>query len=116
MSPTTAWGRFSNDNGKTIEDLYAEKNHRDFILYLDNGGHAPEGGVCPEHLGTVEASGDEFGRDCYCFTRSFVDKMSEKGYQRDVDLFYKFIEGAEHNEAAWAARLVDPLKIFKDAK
>ena len=96
--------------------MYAEKGHRNTILYLDNGGYAPASGVCPEKLGTLEASSDEFGRDCYCYTRSFVDKMAEIGYTWDVDLFHKFIEGAEHNEAAWAARLVDPLKIFMNAK
>ena len=116
LSPTTAWGRFSNDNGKTIEDIYAEKGHRNFILYLDNGGHAPEGGKCPEKLGTLEASSDEFNRDCYCYTLSFVNKMASLGYSRDVDLFHLFIDGAEHNEAAWAARLVKPLEIFKNAK
>ena len=115
LSPTTAWGRFSRDDGTTIEDLYAAAGHRNFILYLDNGGYAPQGGVCPAKLGTLEASNDEFSRDCYCYTRSFVDKMASIGYTWDTDLFHQFVEGAEHNEAAWAARLKDPLEIFKNA-
>ena len=113
LSPTTAWGRFSRNDGKTMEDMYAEAGHRGFTLYLDSGGHAPDG-ECPKVLGTVEASSDEFSRDCYCFTRSFVDKMDEIGYEWNKDLFHHFAEGALHNEAAWAARLVKPLQIFKD--
>ena len=116
LSPTTAWGRFSHEDGTTIEDMYVAAGHRDYILYLDNGGYAPAGGTCPEKLGTLEASSDEFGRDCYCYTRSFVDKMAEIGYTWEEDLFHVFVEGAEHNEGAWAARLVKPLTIFKDAK
>ena len=113
LSPTTAWGRFSRNDGQTIEDMYAAAGHRGFTLYLDNGGQAPDG-ECPKVLGTVEASSDEFSRDCYCFTRSFVDKMDEIGYEWKKDLFHHFEPGAQHNEAAWAARLVLPLTIFKD--
>ncbi len=115
LSPTTAWGRFSHNEGTTIEDMYAEAGHRGFKLYLDSGGQAPEGN-CPDVLGTVEASSDEFSRDCYCFTRSFVDKMAEIGYEWGKDLFHHFEPGAQHNEAAWAARLVKPLTIFKDTQ
>ena len=115
LSPTTAWGRFSRNDGKTIEDMYAEAGHRGYTLYLDNGGQAPDG-ECPEVLGTVEASSDEFSRDCYCFTRSFVDKMDEIGYEWNIDLFHHFEPGALHNEAAWAARLVKPLQIFMNVK
>ena len=116
LSPTTAWGRFSHDDGTTIEDLYAPEGDRNFILYLDHGGHAPEGGVCPSKLGTLEASNDEFSRDCYCYTHSFFEKLKSMGYKENEDLFYEFVKGAQHNEAAWADRLVKPLTIFKDAR
>jgi predicted alpha/beta superfamily hydrolase len=113
LSPTTAWGRFKNDNGRTIEDIYAEAGHRSFTLYLDNGGHVPDGG-CPAHLSVSDAKRDETQIDCYCFTRSFVDKMDAIGYTWDVDLFHQHKLDAAHDEAAWSARLDYPLSIFKD--
>ena len=113
LSPTTAWGRFSHADGETIEDIYAAAGHRGFALYLDNGGYPPEGG-CPATLTQSDAANDENNLDCYCFTRSFVDKMDEIGYTWNVDLFHHHEPGALHNESEWAKRLVEPLTIFKN--
>jgi predicted alpha/beta superfamily hydrolase len=41
----------------------------------------------------------------------FRDVLLTKGWQCDRDLHYERVEGAEHNEAAWAAR-VGPLLQF----
>ncbi len=113
LSPTTAWGRFSHADGQVIEDIYAAAGHRQFTLYLDNGGNAPEGG-CSEVLTQADAANDENNLDCYCFTHSFVEKMAEIGYTWNVDLFHHDQPGAPHNEQAWADRLVKPLTIFKN--
>ena len=115
LSPTTAWGRFTHDNGTTIEDMYAADGKSNAVLYLDNGGYPPDGGVCPQTLGSFEAAGDEFNRDCYCYTQSFVNRMKSIGYVEDKDIFYYYDEGAKHNEAAWSNRLVKPLQIFMNA-
>ncbi len=121
FSPTTAWGRFDNDHGQTIEDLYVAAGHRNFLLYLDNGGHEPDGG-CGNPLGQRDACIDEVNTDThdnFCYTRSFVDAMANKaGYTWNVDLFHYFDEGAGHNEGAWSYRIGNaenennPLKLF----
>ena len=43
--------------------------------------------------------------------RALRDRLIEKGWRRDVDLTYLEVEGADHSEAAWAAR-VDPALRF----
>jgi predicted alpha/beta superfamily hydrolase len=43
--------------------------------------------------------------------RALRDQLIEKGWRLDVDLTYLEVEGADHSEAAWAAR-VDPALRF----
>jgi predicted alpha/beta superfamily hydrolase len=43
--------------------------------------------------------------------RELRDRLIEKGWRPDVDLNYLEVEGADHSEAAWAAR-VDPVLRF----
>ena len=43
--------------------------------------------------------------------RTLRDQLIEKGWRLDVDLTYLEVEGADHSEAAWAAR-VDPALRF----
>jgi predicted alpha/beta superfamily hydrolase len=43
--------------------------------------------------------------------RELRDRLIEKGWQPDVDLSYLEVKGADHSEAAWAAR-VDPALRF----
>jgi hypothetical protein len=40
------------------------------------------------------------------------DLLASKGYAQGNDLFYVFAAGAQHNEAAWAARVGNILDIF----
>ena len=57
---------------------------------------------------------EEINRDNYCYTKAFADALDGIGYEYEIDLFHWFEPGAEHNEAAWAARLFRPLEIFRD--
>jgi len=107
LSPTTAWGNFSQ-NTPTMQALYEAAGHRSTVLYLDSGGG--EGDGCKSDPG--EAAKDEALRDNYCFTRAFVDAMQTTGYTFGVDLFHWHEPGALHNEAAWAARVSRPLSLF----
>ena len=43
--------------------------------------------------------------------RTLRDQLIEKGWHLDIDLTYLEVEGADHSEAAWAAR-VDPALRF----
>jgi predicted alpha/beta superfamily hydrolase len=50
-------------------------------------------------------------------TRELCNYLIEKGWQLDIDLSYHEVEGAEHNEAAWAARVAPALRfLFPRAK
>ncbi|HKV25250.1 MAG TPA: alpha/beta hydrolase-fold protein [Candidatus Acidoferrum sp.] len=46
----------------------------------------------------------------------FRDVLLEKGWQLERDLHYERIEGAEHNEAAWARRVAPFLRFLFPAK
>jgi predicted alpha/beta superfamily hydrolase len=47
------------------------------------------------------------------FTRPAVDILLENGYVYGEDVVYYEVNGADHNEAAWAARLDYPFIFFK---
>ena len=119
LSPTTAWGRFGNDSGTTIADLYEQAGHRSTVLYLDNGGNEPQGG-CSSFLGIDAANLDESegasAVDNMCYTRDFLNRMVNIGYQFDNDLYHWHEPGARHDEKAWAARVFRPLQIFMGLK
>lgn len=46
----------------------------------------------------------------------FRDILLEKGWQPDADLHYDRVEGAEHNEAAWAERVAPFLRFLFPAR
>lgn len=109
LSPTTAWGDFSLHT-KTIADLYKEAGHGSAAIYADSGGG--EGSGCK--FTAQDALEDENSRDNYCTTKKFAETLASVGYAYDVDLFHWHEPGAQHNEAAWAARVFRPLGIFKN--
>lgn len=115
LSPTTAWGRFSDDHGPTIRDYYEKSGHQDTFLYVDHGGEFPDEGQ-PQVLDRKIALRDESewasAYDNCCYTFDFVSALVEIGYRQSVDMFYEHIRGARHNENAWAARVSKPLQLF----
>jgi predicted alpha/beta superfamily hydrolase len=44
--------------------------------------------------------------------RVLRDRLTEKGWRRNVDLTYLKVEGADHSEAAWAARVEPALRFL----
>ena len=111
LSPTTAWGDFSAHN-PTIASLYQAAGHRSTTIYVDSGGSAGSG--CKNS--PADAIEDENSRDNYCYTKAFADALHTIGYEYDKDLFHWHEPGAQHDEAAWAARVSRPLKIFSEIK
>lgn len=115
LSPTTAWGRFSDDHGRTIRDVYERAGHQNTFIYIDHGGIFPAEGM-PDVLDRKVALRDEAGwgseYDNSCYTFDFVSALVELGYRQSVDLFYEYIPGALHNEDAWASRVSHPLRLF----
>ena len=117
LSPTTAWGRLSNEHGPIIRDYYEHTGHQDTFLYIDHGGCFPPEGM-PDVLDMKVAQRDEseWGNayDNCCYTFDFVSALAEIGYRQSVDMFYQHIPGARHSEDAWSARVSKPLEIFME--
>jgi predicted alpha/beta superfamily hydrolase len=118
MSSTFGWG--SNLSNPTMIDLYAsaaDLSTRGQVFYLDSGGGPPEGGC------STVASWE--GSDNYCDTLRMKSVLEAKGidtYPADpnaerlqpegIDIYHWHEPGAEHNEAAWKARMFRPLRLF----
>ena len=62
-------------------------------------------------IGTKEGRTPEEARQTVNDTRLLRDTLIKKGWKLGKDLDYFEAEGAEHNEAAWAAR-VDSILTF----
>lgn len=57
-------------------------------------------------IGTEESTGDSTGRKVWLDHARFLrDALVQKGWREGEDLHYEEVEGARHNEAAWAARI-----------
>jgi predicted alpha/beta superfamily hydrolase len=63
-------------------------------------------------IGTAEAGGSTTEVETVADTDALVDRLKNKGWVLDSGLKYTVVEGAGHNEAAWAARFGDILKYL----
>ncbi len=93
MSGTLPWGTFGLQN-ETMTDRYAASAPQGSTLYVDSGGTGP----CPGG-----------GSDNYCENVVLADVLRGLGWVDEADLFYRWVELAPHNEAAWAQRLPNAL-------
>jgi hypothetical protein len=107
LSGTMGWGSIGADN-ETMIERYAAAGHRSTVLYVDSGGD----GTCYDSDGDGIEDDDPGASDNYCENRQLVSALAGVGYDDGVDLFYVWDPGAAHNEAAWAARVAQPLAIF----
>lgn len=109
LSGTMGWGSIGDGvHNETMIERYAKKGHQSTVLYLDSGG---DGGSC----GDTDSDGvdDDIDQgDNYCENAQMLDVLLSIGYQEGVDLAYVWAQGAQHNEAEWAARVGVPLQIF----
>lgn len=65
--------------------------------------------------GTMESLADENDNgtpDVIDDLRTLRAVMLSKGYELDVDLFYRELEGETHDERAWSSRVGDVLRAF----
>ena len=57
-------------------------------------------------VGTEESTGSDTGRKVWLeHARLLRDALAAKGWREGADFHYEEVEGARHNEAAWAARI-----------
>lgn len=110
LSGTFGWGSFNTDN-ETMIERFAAAGVQPTALYLDSGGGPGSGCVDEDGDGINDDTFDS--GDNYCETRQMADTLVEGGYIWDEDLWDWWEPDADHNEAAWAARVWRPLGIFE---
>jgi enterochelin esterase-like enzyme len=110
MSGTVGWGSFKAgvpSPNPTVMDLYTAKT--DVTIYLDSGGN--DGNDDGDNTDCVDADGDGVHDDTpnagdnFCENLDMRAKLAALGWVENADLRYVFAKGAQHNEAAWKARL-----------
>ena len=107
LSGTVGWGRIELSN-PTIIELFQNAGQQPFAIYIDSGGY----GDCYDSDGDGIQDDNLNSPDNYCENLQFRDSLADLGYSFDVSLWHWHENGAEHNEAAWAARVWRPLSHF----
>ncbi|MBL9024847.1 MAG: alpha/beta hydrolase [Myxococcales bacterium] len=107
LSGTVGWGSIGPHTGETLIERFEAAGAQPFAVFLDSGGNGP----CADSDGDG-IDDDGAGADNYCENIQLRDTLDAAGYTFDVDLFHWHEPGAEHNEAAWAARVFRPMQIF----
>ena len=108
MSSTLGWGSIGLENPTMIEIIGESEPLMD-RYYLDSGGD--DGGGCVDADGDGIEDDNPNADDNYCETLQMERTLEELGYGSD-DLLYIWAPGAEHNEAAWHARMHYPLTFW----
>ncbi|CAN0573718.1 unnamed protein product, partial [Laminaria digitata] len=96
MSATFGWGQMAEGvkNPSMIDRFKEQPRLRRPKFYIDSGG-APGGG------------------DNYDVTQQMAGVLADSGYRWNKDLWHWHEPNAPHSEAAWAARVNRPLRLFE---
>lgn len=101
LSATFGWGSIARQNPTQMQ-RFVESPPDGARLYLDSGGNAGSGCVDSDGDGVHN---DSETPDNYCETLDMRATLQQLGWSEGVDLHYAWAPDAQHNEAAWAARL-----------
>ncbi len=111
LSGTLGWGRMGpNVHNETMIERYQKHGHRKTALYVDSGGGAND---CAITDGDPISDDDPTNADNFCENQQMHQVLLGLGYQDGVDVLYWHEPGAQHNEAAWAARVFRPFAFFE---
>lgn len=119
LSGTMGWGSIgSGIHHETMIERY-DGLHQPPFLYLDSGGDDGGSPCVDSDADGIDDDAQE-ASDNFCENVQMKQTLLDAGYQpatdggpyKGFDLFYWHEAGAEHNEAAWAARVFRPLQIF----
>ncbi len=110
LSGVLGWGSIFGTGTDTMITRYQDAGHRTTALYIDSGGN---GDTCVDSDMDGTNDDDPANTDGYCETRQMEAMLLGLGYEYDVDMWHWHEPNAEHNEAAWAARVFRPLQNFK---
>ena len=106
LSGTVGWGSLSATN-PTLIDLLGAASVQSARIYVDSGGTAGSGCVDSDGDG-IDDDGDGF--DNYCENQQLIGVLAARGYPNVAS---DHVPGAPHNEAAWAARVAQPIAVFE---
>jgi Putative esterase len=109
LSGTVGWGSIGDGiRNPTMIERYKARGHQGTVLYIDSGGS----GTCFDSDSDGIADDDPDAHDNFCENNQLRDALLSVGYASEKDLFHWWEPGAQHNEAAWGARVFRPLSIF----
>ncbi len=108
LSGTLGWGSIGGTGADTIIARYEAAGKRNFAIYIDSGG-STAGCTDTDEDGTDDDGNDS---DNYCVNRQMETVLAGLGYTYDTDLWHWWDTNAEHNEAAWSARVFRPMQNF----
>ena len=111
MSTTAGWGSIALHN-QTLIELLPTLGKPSAVFYLDSGGDDGGGSGCVDTDGDGIRDDTSNAGDNYCESLQLREVFLAQGYVSGSDLEYWWEAGAEHNEAAWAARVYRPLEIL----
>lgn len=113
LSSTAGWGSIgATIHNQTIIELLPTLNKPPVVFYLDSGGGPGNAPGCVDSDNDGIDDDGPNATDNYCETAQMRDVFAAAGYVYDVDLVHWWESGAEHNEAAWAARVFRPLTVL----
>jgi hypothetical protein len=105
LSSTVGWGSIADGAGGD-ETILRRWSGLHAPLYLDSGGNVAGGCFDGDGDGIEDDADDS---DNYCVNRQMVRALEASGYVLGGTLVHEWAPGAEHNEAAWAARFAGAL-------
>lgn len=112
LSGTVGWGSIgAGVHNQTIIERYAAAGHRGAAIYIDSGGNST---ACADSDNDGIEDDDATASDNYCENRQLEATLRDAGYVQDTDMWHWWEPDAQHNEAAWAARVFRPLGLFAD--
>ena len=110
MSGTMGWGSIELQHRTIMADFHAKPPPSSLHIYLDTGGH--DGGLWLDADGDGVHDDNPAAKDNYSENMDFLVTLHDLGFVDGENLTYHWEPGAEHNEAAWSARLCRPFQLF----
>lgn len=108
---SSAGGILSFWMGMKYSDLFSMVGAFSPSMWIGNGCFVKELKTIPKK--DMKIWVDMGSKEFSAYTRDSIDALISQGYVYGKDVVYYEDDGAEHNEEAWARRMMYPLMMFK---
>ncbi len=108
LSSTFDWGKIGANNPTMIENVQCNISD-DLVLYVDSGGNAASG---DDNYNDALNMCDALQEHGYTFVNVTANPSYANTAKDNKTVYYYWAPNAEHNEAAWNARVDVPLKLL----